>query len=118
MSRLTEHIVAALEMHGYHVLPVDSRKTCRRDTRDVREIIIAIRHFEINFCSVVSLREAWYRQMRALQGLVQEQGFQALPRHHIQPFRVAQDIDKLPKASMVAHVPNAVRRVTRDSEHL
>ncbi|KAK3642606.1 hypothetical protein LTR56_010654 [Elasticomyces elasticus] len=99
----TEFVVAALAMLGFKVLLLDLRKTCRRRANanfcsgfsqhelDILtamtglEILVAVREYNIQFCSIISFGEPWYRQFAQLRYLLQPvlpQLF-TIPHYHI-----------------------------------
>jgi len=98
----TEKIIAALQMMGYRVLLIDLRKTCRRDRTNCRsfdndaetntllvmtalEILVAIRHFQLNITSIISFAEPWSQQFTQLRKLLKADAPQlfTLPHLHI-----------------------------------
>lgn len=82
-----EKVIAALSVQGYKPLLIDLRKTCRRraggccrwrsckasrsTVATALELLLAVRHLKIRFCSVLSFGEAWFEQVCALTGIVE-----------------------------------------------
>lgn len=101
-SSRTEKVIAALSVQGYKPILIDLRKTCRRTRSDkgcyswtpseanmmtvatALELLIAVRHFEIRFCSVLSFGEVWFEQFPALTGLLKQyDDIDRLPHFHV-----------------------------------